>query len=83
MTGHPAIADWIKQARAERVMTRNHVADLFGVTVEDVKAWETGAPVPEPLLFPLTRWLETGYLPDGAERLSGPYGYPWVINPRA
>ena len=83
MARTPAIRDWLKQARADRVMTHESVADLFGVDVDDVKAWEAGKPVPESLLFSLTRWLETGNLPEGNEPLQPGGGYPWVTDPRA
>ena len=79
----PALADWIRQARRERIMTEENVAELFGVPAEEVKAWESGRPVPERLRLALTQWLETGYLPDGVERLRPKDAYPWMVDPRA
>ncbi|MBN2490010.1 MAG: helix-turn-helix transcriptional regulator [Planctomycetes bacterium] len=79
----PALQDWIRQARRERVMAPEHVAELLGVTPEEVHSWESGRPIPEHLRFPLTCWLETGYLPDRIEPLRPKDDYPWRIDPRA
>lgn len=79
----PAIPDWLKQVRAERMISPEEVAVIFGVSAEDVGAWEEGAPVPTTLLAPLTRWLKTGYVPDGVEASTPGDAYPWMIDPRA
>jgi transcriptional regulator with XRE-family HTH domain len=79
----PAIPDWLKQARAERMISTEEVAALFGVSAEEVGAWEEGTPVPTPLIAPLTRWLETGYVPDGLEAAKPRDAYPWPTDPRA
>ena len=64
-------------------MTREELGDVLGVPADDVKAWEEGAPVPEQHLFPLVRWLETGYVPDAGDTVPSRDAYPWVIDPRA
>ena len=79
----PAIPDWLKRARAERMISPEEVAAIFGVTADDVRTWEEGAPVPDSLLAALTHWLETGYVPDAVEASLPRDDYPWVTDPRA
>lgn len=79
----PAIPDWLKRARAERMISPEEVATIFGVAADDVRAWEEGTPVPDSRLVAVTRWLETGYVPDAVDASHPRDAYPWVVDPRA